>query len=225
MLYIIDTADLAAIRHANEFFPIDGVTTNPSIIAKEKTDFVKLIKEIRSIIGPDKMLHVQTTATKAEDMVAEAKLLKETVGGKFFVKIPIGEEGLKATMMLKKEGIGVTMTAIFTPAQALLAAKAGASFVAPYVNRIDNACGDGNQVVAEIVEQFENYGYDCMVLAASFKNVAQVHRAALCGCHSVTVAPDVMFNLIKHPLTDVALAGFEKDWTSVYGDKKIPDLI
>ncbi len=225
MIYILDTADLNAIRHANEFYPLDGVTTNPSIIAKEKTDFKTLVKTIRDIIGPEKMLHVQTTAVKAEDMVNEAKELKALLGGEFYLKVPIGEEGLKATMMLKKIGIPVTMTAIFTPAQALMAAKAGAAFVAPYVNRLDNIAADGVRVVEEIVCLFENYGLDCKVLAASFKNVEQVHKSSLVGCHSVTVSLDVLTSLIKHPLTDVAVSQFEADWQGVYGDKKIPDMI
>ena len=224
MIYILDTADLAAIKHCNEFYPLAGVTTNPSIIAKANTDFWPLVEEIRNIIGPDKMLHVQTTKEKAEDIVEEAKLLQERLGGSFFVKIPIGEEGLKATMMLKKLGIGVTMTAIFTPAQALMAAMAGASFVAPYVNRLDNLLGDGCEVVAEIVSQLENFGSDCKVLAASFKNAEQVHKCASFGCHSVTVTEDIMKNLISHPMTDAAIAGFEKDWKGVYGEKTILDF-
>ena len=224
MIYILDTADLAAIKHCNEFYPLAGVTTNPSIIAKAKTDFWKLVKDIRAIIGADKMLHVQTTQTEADKIVEEAKLLKAELGGEFFVKIPIGEEGLKATMMLKELGIGVTMTAIFTPAQALMAAMAGASFVAPYVNRLDNILGDGCAVVAEIVSQLENYGSDCKVLAASFKNAEQVHRCALCGCHSVTVPADILRSLITLPMTDNAIEGFERDWTRVYGDKTILDL-
>ena len=225
MIYILDTADLASIKHCNEFYPLSGVTTNPSIIAKANTDFLKLLSDIRNIIGKEKMLHVQTTAEKAEDIVTEAKLLKEKLGGSFFVKIPIGEEGLKATMELKKLGIGVTMTAIFTPSQALMAAMAGADFVAPYVNRLDNIGGDGARVVAEIVEQFELYGVDSKVLAASFKNAEQVHKCALSGCHSVTVTEDILKSLISHPMTDAAVAGFEKDWRSVYGDKRITDLV
>jgi fructose-6-phosphate aldolase 2 len=224
MIYILDTADLAAIKHCNEFYPISGVTTNPSIIAKAKTDFWPLVEKIRAIIGPDKMLHVQTTETKAEAIVEEAKLLQERLGGDFYVKIPIGEEGLKATMMLKKIGIKVTMTAIFTPAQALMAAMAGASFVAPYVNRLDNILGDGCEVVAEIVNQLENYGSDCKVLAASFKNAEQVHKCASYGCHSVTVTDDIMKLLISHPMTDAAIAGFERDWKGVYGEKTIKDF-
>lgn len=224
MIYILDTADLAAIKHCNEFYPLSGVTTNPSIIAKEKGDFWQILKEIRSVIGNDKMLHVQTVQTTAKKMVEEAKLIKEKIGGDIYIKIPIGEEGLKAVPMIKKLGIGVTMTAIFTPAQALMAAKAGADFVAPYVNRLDNILGDGTNVVAEIVQQFEIYGLDCKVLAASFKNAEQVHRCALCGCHSVTVSADVLKSLITHPMTDAAVEGFERDWKGVYGDKTILDF-
>ena len=224
MIYILDTADLDAIRHCNEFYPLSGVTTNPSIIAKAKADFWELVCDIRKLIGHDKMLHVQTTAEKAEDIVAEARLLHERLGGEFYIKIPIGEEGLRATMMLKKLGIGVTMTAIFTPAQALMAAMAGADFVAPYVNRLDNIMGDGVRVVSEIVEQFELYGLETKVLAASFKNAEQVHKCALAGCHSVTVTADIMKNLISHPMTDAAIEGFERDWRSVYGDRKISDM-
>lgn len=224
MKYLIDTGNLEEIKHCNEFYPLDGVTTNPTLVAKEKTDFWTVIKGIREIIGPDKMLHVQTVQTKAEDIVEEAKLIKETVGGAFYVKIPIGEEGLKATMMLKKLGIGVTMTAIFTAQQALLAAKAGASFVAPYVNRLDNILGDGVRVVEDIVMEFENYGLDCQVLAASFKNCEQIHKCALAGCHTVTIASDLFKQAISHPMTDAAIDGFDKDWKSQYGDKTIMDF-
>lgn len=224
MLYILDTADLEAIKHCNEFYPLAGVTTNPSIIAEERADFWELVKKIRGIIGDEKMLHVQTTQKKSEQIVEEAKLLKEKLRGEFYVKIPIGEEGLKATMMLKKLGIGVTVTAIFTPAQALLAAMAGADFVAPYVNRLDNILGDGTEVVAEIVKQFNLYNIDCKVLAASFKNAEQVHRCASAGCQSVTVTKDILHTIVSHPMTDAAIKGFETEWSSVYGDKTILDF-
>ena len=210
MIYILDTADIDEIRYCNEFYPVSGVTTNPTIISKEHDDFWKIVSEIRSIIGPEKMFHVQTTQKKAEDIVEEAKLLKEKIGGEFYVKIPIGEEGLKATMMLKKWGIGVTMTAIFTPAQALIAAKAGASFVAPYVNRLDNIIADGCEVVAEITKQLEKYKLNCKVLAASFKTAEQVHKCASAGCHSVTVTSSILKALISNPMTDVAIATFDK---------------
>lgn len=224
MLYILDTADIEVIRHCNEYYPLAGVTTNPSIIAKEHTDFWSLVEEIRSIIGDDKMLHIQTTQDTAEKIVEEAKLLKERLRGEFFIKIPISEEGLKATKMLKAEGIGVTMTAIFTPPQALVAARAGASFVAPYANRLDNIIGDGCEVVAQITEELKTYNMDCQVLAASFKNAEQVHRCAMAGCHCVTVTDDLLKAIISHPMTDDAVENFKKDWERVYGDKKILDF-
>lgn len=224
MKYLIDTGNLDAIKHINEFYPIEGVTTNPTLVSKEKSDFWTLIKGIRAVIGEDRSLHVQTVQETAEKIVEEAKLIKEIIGGKSFVKIPIGEEGLKATMMLKKLGIGVTMTAIFTPQQALIAARAGASFVAPYVNRLDNIIGDGVRVVEDIVTVFDNYGLDCQVLAASFKNVQQIHECALCGCHTATISPDLFKIAISHPMTDAAIEGFAKDWKSVYGDETILDF-
>ena len=225
MLYVLDTADLEAIKHYNEFYPIDGVTTNPSIIAKEKIEFLSHIKKIRNIIGADKMLCVQTLEKTAEGIVEDAVALKEAIGGNFYIKVPIGEAGLKATPIIKSKGIGVLMTAIFTPAQALISAKAGADFVAPYVNRLDNICADGCNVVAEIVNQFEIFGFDCKVIAASFKNVEQVNKCAAVGCHSVTVAPEIMRGLISHPMTDAGIAGFEKDWQGVYGDTGSRDVI
>ena len=127
-------------------------------------------------------------------------------------------------MMLKKLGIGVTMTAIFTPAQALIAAKAGADFVAPYVNRLDNILEDGGRVVAEIAKQFAIHKLDCQVLAASFKNCEQFHKCALAGCHSVTLPPELFRKGISHPMTDVAISGFKKDWKSVYGEQSVLEL-
>ncbi len=224
MEYMLDTANIKAIKHCNEFYPLAGVTSNPSIIAKENKDFWKIIKEIRSIIGPDKILFAQTVQKTADKIVEEAKLLNEKSGGEFCVKIPISEEGLKATMALKKLGIKVLMTAIFTPAQALVAAKAGADYVAPYVNRLDNILGDGCNVVAEIVKQFKIYNLECKVLAASFKNAEQVHRCALAGCHVITVSESILKAVINYPMTDSAIEGFEKDWHSVYGDKTILDF-
>lgn len=225
MIYILDTADLEAIRHANEFYPIEGVTTNPSIIAREHCDFKERILAIRDIIGKEKMLCVQTTSDVAEEIVAEAEALYKLVGGQFYIKVPIGEAGLKATMMLKEKGIGVLMTAIFNPSQALLAAKAGAKLVAPYVNRLEMINGNGPGAVAEMVEILDHFGLDCKVLAASFKNVQQLADVALAGCHYATVSLDVLKASAKHPMTDLAVEGFNKDWKSVYGDKKIRDLL
>jgi fructose-6-phosphate aldolase 2 len=224
MLYLLDTADLDAIRHCNEFYPLAGVTTNPSILARSGGDFWQTLLAIREIIGAEKALHVQTRGVTAQQMVQEGLLLQEKLGGEFYLKIPVCEEGLKATMELKKLGIGVTVTAIFTPAQALMAAKAGADFVAPYVNRLDSIGANGAQVVADIVEEFAVHGLPTKVLAASFKNVQQVHNCALTGCQSVTVTADILKALISHPMTDKALAGFDADWSAAFGDKTILEL-
>lgn len=224
MEYILDTADIEAIRYCNEFYPLAGVTTNPSIIAKEKTSFWELVNEIRSIIGPDKIFFAQTVQKTAEKIVEEAVLLNEKSGGEFCVKIPISEEGIKATMTLKKLGIRVLVTAIFTPAQALLAAKAGADYVAPYVNRLDNIIGDGCNVVAEIVAQFKLHNLSCKVLAASFQTAEQVHKCAAVGCQCITVSADILKAVIAYPMTDAAIEGFDRDWKNVYGDKTILDF-
>lgn len=225
MQYIIDTAQLDAIKKCAEFYPIDGVTTNPTIISKERTGFTSLIKQIRSIIGPDKMLHIQTTETKAETIVKEAMALQEAVDGDFYIKIPVSPEGLKATMILNKMGIKVTMTAIFTQQQALIAAKAGADYVAPYINRLDSIVSDGVHVVEEIVQMFRAHNLSTKVLAASFKNAEQIHKVAMVGGHAVTISPDLFEKLVYHPLTLYAIDDFDADWKGVYGDKKILELL
>ena len=225
MLYLIDTANLDAIKKCCEYYPVAGVTTNPTIISKENTDFKKLLYSIREIIGDDKMLHVQTTAILADEILKEAIALQNVVGNNFYLKIPITKEGLKATAMCKDKGFGVTMTAIFTQQQALLAANAGADFVAPYINRLDNIVSDGVHVVEEIVNMFNMYDIKTKILAASFKNVEQVHKVAMTGAGAVTVNPDIFDMLIYHPLTYYAIDDFCKDWETVYGDKLVADLL
>ncbi len=225
MQYILDTADLSAIGHAKEYYPLDGVTTNPSIIAREKTELLPLLREMRAILGDERMLCVQTLAKTCDGMIRDGEALKAAVGGNLILKLPMGEEAIKATPLLKARGIGVLMTAIFTPAQALIAARAGADMVAPYVNRLDSIAGNGVAVVAEIVRQFETFGLGCRVLAASFKNVEQVHQCASVGCHSVTVSPEILRGLVTHPMTDAAVADFDRDWAEVYGDQSIARLV
>lgn len=224
MLYVIDTANVEEIRRLVEFYPVDGVTTNPTLISRENADFLGLIREIRSIIGDGRMFHIQVTGKTAEEMISEARKLREYVGGNFYVKVPICEEGLKATMKLKEEGFNITMTAIFTQQQALIAAKAGADFVAPYVNRLDNIVSDGVNVVTEIVEMFNKQNIKCKVLAASFKTVEQIHKIAMVGCQAVTISSDLFSTLMYHPMTTKAIYDFTKDWEGVYGDKTIESL-
>ncbi|HBJ1650449.1 fructose-6-phosphate aldolase [Clostridium botulinum] len=216
MIYILDTANLQEIKRAYEFYPMEGITTNPSIISKEKEDFIKILKNIREIIGNDSMLHAQVLSLKAEDMIEEAKYIARQVGGNIYIKIPVTPDGIKAIKILNKEGYKITATAIFTAQQALIAAKAGANFVAPYVNRIDNISGNGVEVVGEIIELLELNNLNTKVLAASFKNVQQVNEVALRGCQSVTVGIDIMDKLIEHPLTELSVKQFINDWKNAY---------
>jgi Transaldolase len=224
-MYIVDTANTEQIKRSIEFFPVDGVTTNPTIISKEKKNFPELIKEISSIIGKEKMFHIQVTGTNSDDIIKEAMALRDYIGGNLYIKIPISPEGLKATSELKRRGIKVTETAIFTQQQALIAAKAGADFVAPYVNRLDNIVSDGVNVVGEIVEMFENYNLDCRVLAASFKTVEQIHKIAMVGAHAVTLNPELLDSLTYHPLTLYAIDDFMADWEVMYGKEKILEML
>ncbi|EJE7235350.1 fructose-6-phosphate aldolase [Clostridium sporogenes] len=217
MLILLDTANIDSIKHINDIYPLDGVTTNPTIISKEKKDFICILKEIRDIIGKEKMLHVQVVGSKAEEMIEEAIYLNEKIGGNLYVKIPVTEQGIKAMKKLSKKGYKITATAIFTAQQALMAAKAGAEFVAPYVNRIDNLMADGIKVVSDIVSIFEIYNINSKVLAASFKNTEQIHNACLKGAHSVTVNEDLIKQLIYHPSTDLSVDNFIKDWEMQYG--------
>lgn len=225
MLYIVDTANIEKIKHCIEFYPVAGVTTNPTIISREHSDFKGIITEIKNIIGPDRMFHIQLTGDTCDEMAKEAYALRDLIGENLYVKIPISPEGLKATMRLHKEGFHITETAIFTQQQALVAAKAGADFVAPYVNRLDNIISDGVNVVHEIVELFKLYDLPSKVLAASFKTAEQVHKISLVGCHAATVNPDILDTLIYHPLTMYAIDDFKADWKNVYGEKKIIDMI
>lgn len=217
MLYILDTANLEAIKRAYDLYPMSGVTTNPSIIAKENRSFLEILKDIRKIIGNESMLHVQVLGTTAELMVKEAEYISKEIGGNLYIKVPVIPEGIKAMKILKSKGIKITATAVLTPQQALMAAVAGADFVAPYVNRIDNISGNGVSVAAEIVELFKIHNIDTKVLAASFKNVQQVHAVSLAGAQSVTVNPEIFDKLLEHPITDWSVDQFVKDWESVYG--------
>jgi len=165
-------------------------------------------------------LHVQVLGTTTADMIKDATRIREEVDGELFVKIPVSDAGYKAMQILKKEGYGVTATAIYTPQQALIAANCGADFTAPYVNRIDNISGMGVNVVSMITELFDLHGLDTKVLAASFKNVQQVHEVALTGAQSVTVGSEILWKLAEHPLTDMSVEQFTKDWENQYGTGK-----
>ncbi len=216
MIFMLDTADINAIQKAVDLYPLQGVTTNPSIIAKEKRPLAEILLDIREIIGNERMLHAQVMGKDAETMLLEAKAL-QAIDPAIIIKVPVTPQGIKAMKLIHAEGMRITATAILTPQQALMAAMAGAEFLAPYVNRLDNICGDGVAVAAEMAQLIENYNLDAKVLGASFKNVQQVHQLALAGIQSVTIAPDVFDQLLVHPLTDSGVAGFVADWEEVYG--------
>ena len=224
MRIILDTANLEDIRYFNEFYPIEGVTTNPTILSKEGGDVLKLLKDIRAIIG-DKELHVQVTETEADKMVEEAEAIVNYLGKNTFVKIPATPAGLKATKILSDKGIGITVTAVLTAAQAMLASNSGAAYVAPYVSRLENICADGVGTVAEIAEIFSMSGTDTQILAASFKTAKQVLDCAVVGCHTATVGTEVMHKLIQHTTTDTSIDGFANDWKKAFGDVTLLKLI
>ncbi|MCF7364117.1 fructose-6-phosphate aldolase [Vibrio sp. A1-b2] len=225
MIYMLDTADLNAIRKAVDLYPLAGVTTNPSIVAKENRPLKEILLDIRECIGEKRMLHAQVMGKDAETMLEEAKALK-AFDNNIIVKVPATPQGIKAMKLIHAEGIRITATAILTPQQALMAAVAGAEFLAPYVNRLDNICSDGVNVAADMVALIDTYNLDAKVLGASFKNVQQVHQLSLVGAHSVTIAPDVFDQLLVHPLTESGVAGFVTDWEGVYGkDTTVLDVL
>ncbi|WED28855.1 fructose-6-phosphate aldolase [Vibrio sp. DW001] len=217
MIYFLDTANLDDIKRAVDLYPLAGVTTNPTIISKENKPLKEIILNIREIIGSDRLLHVQVMGKTAEVMLQEAEALR-AFDSDLYIKVPVTPQGIKAIKLMAEKAIPVTATAILTPQQALMAAVAGAEFLAPYVNRLDNICTDGIQVVAEIAQLLKTHNLSAKVLAASFKNVQQVHGVAKVGGQSATIAPDVFDLLLNHPLTDSGVAGFTADWESVYGE-------
>lgn len=209
MKIFLDTASLTEIREGSALGIVDGVTTNPTLLARESGDPEDVLRAICAAVdGP---ISAEVVATDAEGMVREgrhwASLHKNIV-----VKCPCTAEGLKATRVLSREGHRVNMTLIFSPTQALLAAKAGASFVSPFVGRLDDIATPGMELVADIVQIFDNYDFDCEVLAASLRHPIHVVEAAKVGAHIGTMPYSVFASLLKHPLTDIGLKRFLDDW-------------
>ncbi len=217
MIYMADTANIEELEKLYYYFPLAGVTTNPSILAMEKKPLSEIIPAIAEIVG-DGMMHIQVSSLTADEMFREALKYKEHFGfgDNYYSKIPVTREGLKAIQMVKKAGINVTATAIFTHQQALVAAQAGADYVAPYVSRLDNISSHGIEVVEHITKTLDHFGYDCKVLAASFKTVDQVHRILKRGCHSATINYELLEALRSHPMTDMAVDTFTKDRKGIY---------
>ncbi len=220
MKLIIDDAHMDQIKKIYEFYPVDGVTTNPSILAKSGRNPYEVLKEIRTFIGDEAELHVQAVAGTAEGMVEDAHRIVSELGQNTYVKIPSVPEGFKAMKVLKGEGISITATAIYTPLQAFLAGKCGASYAAPYINRIDNMGYNGIQVAKEIHDIFKKNNLDTEVLAASFKNSQQVLELCEYGIGAATIASDVMEGLVKNREITAAVDDFVKDFEKLTGEGK-----
>ncbi|MGD8985442.1 MAG: fructose-6-phosphate aldolase [Desulfobacteraceae bacterium] len=209
MKFFIDTANVEEIRKTNDLGLLDGVTTNPTLVSKEGREFEGLIKEICSIVdGP---VNAEVVSTDGEGMINEAKDLVK-LADNIVVKIPLIEEGLKAVKILAAEGIKTNVTLCFSPTQALMAAKAGAAYISPFVGRLDDISSTGMDLVEQIITIYDNYGFDTEIIVASIRNPTHVVDAALMGADIATIPYKVIQQLIKHPLTDIGLEKFLADW-------------
>ena len=209
MKFFIDTANVDEIKEAQDLGMVDGVTTNPSLVAKEGKEFRGLIKEICAIVaGP---ISVEVVSLEAEKMVAEAQDLAG-MADNIVIKVPLIEEGLKAVKVLTEKGIKTNVTLCFSPVQALMAAKAGAAYISPFIGRLDDISSVGMDLVEQIAAIYENYAYETEIIVASVRNPVHVLDAALVGADIATIPLKVIRQLIKHPLTDIGLENFLADW-------------
>jgi transaldolase len=212
MKFFIDSANIKEIQEALSLGMCDGVTTNPSLVAKEKRPFADVVKEIlEAVPGP---VSLEVVSLDAAGMVDEAKKLVE-LGGNVVIKVPLTTEGLKATKVLSGEGIDVNQTLVFSPVQALMAAKAGAAYVSPFVGRLDDVAQNGMELVEQILSIFDNYGFSTEVIVASVRHPMHVLEAAMLGADIATIPFSVIAQLAKHPLTDAGIEKFLADWKKV----------
>jgi transaldolase len=209
MKFFIDTANLDEIREAKNMGMVDGVTTNPTLIAREGRDFKEIITDICEIVdGP---ISAEVISLVAEEMVAEARDLAK-IHENVVVKIPMTIDGMKAVRTLSEEGIGTNVTLVFSPLQALMAAKAGATYVSPFVGRLDDLSQDGMSLVEQILTMYTNYGFETEVIVASVRNPLHVLSSAMMGAHIATIPFKVLDKLAAHPMTDKGIAAFLADW-------------
>ncbi len=217
MKFFIDTANVEDIRKANDMGVICGVTTNPSLIAKEGRDFNEVIREITSIVDGPISGEVKATTVDAEGMVAEGREIA-AIHPNMIVKIPMTVEGLKAVKVLSAEGIKTNVTLIFSANQALLAARAGATYVSPFLGRLDDISSPGIELIEHIVQIFSNYDIETEIIAASIRNTVHVTECALAGADIATVPYAVIEQMTKHPLTDQGIVKFQEDYRKVFGN-------
>jgi len=210
MKFFVDTANLDEIKEANELGLLDGVTTNPSLVAKEgDIDFKKRIAEICEIVDGD--VSAEVTALDTKGMLREGRELAK-IADNVVIKCPLTWDGLKATKQFRSEGTKVNVTLCFSASQALLAAKAGASYISPFIGRLDDLSQDGMQLIRDIIQIYDNYGYETEVLAASIRHPMHIVESALAGADVVTVPFNIFQKIVKHPLTDKGLDAFLSDW-------------
>jgi len=209
MKFFIDTANISEIKEANSMGMVDGVTTNPSLIAKEGRDFGEIIREICDIVdGP---ISAEVISLETDGMVEEARVLSK-IHQNIVVKVPMTVDGLKATRQLSEEGIKTNVTLVFSPLQALMAAKAGATFVSPFVGRLDDLAQEGMLLVEQIVEIYSNYAFETEIIVASIRNPLHVLDSAIMGADIATIPFSVLAKLAAHPLTDKGIKAFLDDW-------------
>lgn len=213
MKFFIDTADVEEIKKAKELKVLDGVTTNPTLISKVKKPFMDVVREILSQI-PDKPVSLEVASTDAAGMIKEGEELAK-LGANVVIKIPITVEGLKAVAYFERKGIKTNVTLVFSPAQALLAMKAGASYISPFVGRLDDISHTGMDLIRQIKQIKDNYGFNTEIIVASVRNPIHVIESAVIGADIATIPYSVITQLVKHPLTDIGLERFLKDWESV----------
>ncbi|MCQ9208578.1 MAG: fructose-6-phosphate aldolase [Omnitrophica bacterium] len=217
MKIFIDTANIDEIKEVASWGILDGVTTNPTLIAREKRNFADLVKEIHTIVdGP---ISAEVISLEASGMVEEARKLSK-IGRNIAIKIPLTEEGLKATKVLSQERIMTNMTLCFSPAQALLAAKAGATFISPFIGRLDDISHEGLELVRAIKQIYANYAYKTQIIVASIRHPLHVVEAAKIGADIATVPFNVLKKLMKHPLTDIGIDRFLQDWQKLSDKEK-----
>lgn len=216
---MLDTANLDEIKRYEEMIPIAGVTSNPTIIKKEgKIDFFSLMKQIREIIGNEKSLHVQVVAKDYDGMLKDAETILKKIDKHVFIKVPVSSDGIKVIKQLKREKVNVTATAIYTKFQAYLAIAAGADYIAPYYNRMENLNIDSRDAIFEMAQEIKRTNSATKILAASFKNVGQVNAALECGAHAATMGVDIISQAFAMPSIEKAVDDFTSDWESVFGE-------
>ncbi|HHX28576.1 MAG TPA: fructose-6-phosphate aldolase [Firmicutes bacterium] len=212
MQLFLDTANIEEIKEAAGWGVISGVTTNPSLIAKERRDFRTVVKEITDIVpGP---ISAEVLSEKAEDMIPEARELSK-IAPNVVIKIPMTKEGLKAVKVLSKEGVKTNVTLVFSASQGLLACLAGATYISPFLGRLDDVSNEGMEVVTDLVMMIENYGFPTKVIAASIRHPMHVVEAARASAHIATVPFKVLEQMLRHPLTDIGIKRFQDDWAKV----------